>query len=56
MTKYIFAGGYFFGNIPTVKRNFSLVVFAIILVSFVPPVYAFIKQYLKHRKKGEGND
>jgi membrane-associated protein len=48
--------GYFFGNIPTVKRNFSLVVFAIILVSFVPPVYAFIKQYLKHRKKGKSNE
>jgi len=43
--------GYFFGNIPTVKKNFSLVVFAIIFVSFIPPIYTFIRQYLKSRKK-----
>lgn len=43
--------GYFFGNIPTVKRNFSLVVFGIIFVSFIPPVYTFIKQFIKHRKE-----
>ncbi len=43
--------GYFFGNIPTVKRNFSLVVFGIIFVSFIPPVYTFIKQIIKHRKE-----
>jgi membrane-associated protein len=43
--------GYYFGNIPAVKRNFSLVVLAIILVSFIPPVYTFIKQYLKHRRE-----
>jgi membrane-associated protein len=43
--------GYFFGNIPTVKRNFSLVVFAIIFVSFIPPIYTFVKQFLKHRKE-----
>jgi membrane-associated protein len=43
--------GYFFGNIPTVKENFSLVVFAIIFVSFVPPIFAFIKQLIKHRKE-----
>ena len=44
--------GYFFGNIPTVKRNFSLVVFAIIFISFVPPVYTFLKQFINHRKSG----
>jgi len=46
--------GFYFGNIPAVKRNFSLVVFAIILISFLPPVYAFIKQYLKSRKRTRG--
>jgi membrane-associated protein len=40
--------GYYFGNIPAVKHNFSLVIFAIILISLVPPVYAFLKQ--KYRK------
>ena len=43
--------GYFFGNIPTVKRNFSLVVFAIIFISFIPPIYTFVKQLIKHRMK-----
>jgi membrane-associated protein len=43
--------GYFFGNIPVVKKNFSLVVLAIIFVSFVPPIYTFVKQLIKNRKK-----
>jgi len=41
--------GYFFGNIPTVKKNFSLVVFAIIFVSFIPPIYTFVKQFIKRK-------
>jgi membrane-associated protein len=40
-------GGYFFGNLPFVKKNFSLVIFAIIFISLLPMVYEF----LKHRKK-----
>lgn len=39
--------GYYFGNIPFVKKNFSIVVLAIIFISFVPPVYAFVKQFFK---------
>jgi membrane-associated protein len=42
--------GYYFGNIPAVKRNFSLVVLGIIFVSFIPPVYTFVKQLIRHRK------
>lgn len=34
--------GYFFGNIEVVKRNFTLVVIAIIVLSIIPPVYAAI--------------
>jgi len=42
--------GYFFGNIPTVKNNFSLVVFAIIFVSFIPPVFTFLRQVINQRR------
>jgi membrane-associated protein len=41
-------GGYFFGNIPFVRKNFSLVVIAIILISLVPAVV----EVLKHRRAG----
>lgn len=39
--------GYFFGNIPVVKKNFSLVIFAIIIISTIPAV----TEALRHRKK-----
>jgi membrane-associated protein len=35
--------GYFFGNIPFVKKNFELVIFAIIAISFIPPIMEVIK-------------
>jgi membrane-associated protein len=42
-------GGYFFGNIPAVAHNFTLVIMAIILVSVLPGVI----EYLRHRlRKG----
>jgi membrane-associated protein len=37
--------GYFFGNLPFVRKNFSLVILAIILISVLP---AFV-EYLRHR-------
>jgi membrane-associated protein len=39
--------GYFFGNIPVVKKNFSLAILAIIALSTIPVV----TEYLRHRKK-----
>jgi hypothetical protein len=38
------AGGYAFGNIPAVQRNFTLVVFGIIFVSFLPPFITFLRE------------
>jgi membrane-associated protein len=35
---FVFSG-YFFGNIPIVKRNFSVVILAIIVVSVLPIVW-----------------
>ena len=35
--------GYFFGNIPVVKQNFTIVVFSIIIISLLPMVYAFVQ-------------
>ena len=35
--------GYFFGNIPVVKNNLTLIIAAIVLLSFVPAISGFIK-------------
>lgn len=36
--------GYFFGNLPVVKDNFTFVIFAIIFISILPGIIGFIKQ------------
>lgn len=36
--------GYFFGNIPLIKENFSLVIFAIIIISVLPAVFVWAKE------------
>jgi membrane-associated protein len=40
-------GGYWFGNIPVVKRNFTLVILVIIVISLLPMAV----EYLRHRIK-----
>ena len=35
--------GFFFGNLPAVKHNFTLVVLAIVAVSVLPMVYEYLK-------------
>jgi len=37
-------GGYFFGNIPLVKRNFTLVILVIIFLSILPGIIEFFRQ------------
>lgn len=39
--------GYFFGNIPFIKHNFSLVIIAIIFISILPMLYEALKNYRK---------
>ncbi len=41
------SGGYYFGNIPIIKRNFTLVILAIIVISLIPATL----ELLKHRRK-----
>jgi membrane-associated protein len=42
-------GGYFFGNLPMVRRNFTVVILAIIFISVLPAVIEYLRQ---RRKKG----
>jgi membrane-associated protein len=40
---FIFCG-FFFGNIPIIKRNFTITIFAIIIVSILPAVFEAIRE------------
>jgi len=40
-------GGYYFGNIPVVKKNFTLVILVIIFLSILPPIIEFIRSRRK---------
>jgi len=42
VSAFIF-GGYFFGNIPTVKNNFTFVILGIIIVSLLPAIITYIR-------------
>lgn len=42
--------GYFFGNIPFVAEHFSLIIIAIVFISIIPIIYAFIKGKLDKNK------
>jgi membrane-associated protein len=41
--------GYFFGNMPIVKQNFEIVIFAIIGISVLPIVYGVLKNKLSKK-------
>ena len=43
-------GGYFFGNLPFVKNNFSVVVLAIIFISLLPMIVEYVKYKLMHKQ------
>jgi membrane-associated protein len=43
--------GYFFGNLPFVKENFSIFILAIIVVSFIPSAVELLRHWLASRRK-----
>lgn len=43
--------GYFFGNLPVVKENFTLVIFAIIGISVMPGVIEYLRLKLAEKKQ-----
>ncbi|KAA3436164.1 DedA family protein [Rufibacter hautae] len=43
--------GFVFGNIPAVKKNFSFVIFGIILISIIPPIIEIVKQKMSPRQQ-----
>ena len=43
------SAGYFFGNLPLVRNNFSLVILAIVFLSILPAVF----EYLRHRSESK---
>ncbi len=45
-------GGYFFGNIPMVKENFSIVILIIIFISILPGIIEFIR----HKMTGSNSE
>ena len=44
-------GGFFFGNLPFVKENFSIVILAIIFISILPGVYEFVRHKVEKRRR-----
>jgi membrane-associated protein len=49
MASFLYAG-YFFGNIPFVKKNFTLVVLAIIFISLLPGIIEFLRHRAAQRQ------
>ena len=43
-------GGYFFGELPFVKNNFSFVVLAIIIISVIPGVIEFLRERKRNKQ------
>ena len=47
-------GGYFFGNIPAVKSNFTVVIIVIVIISVMPGFIAYARQKFIARRKATG--
>lgn len=40
----LLSAGYYFGGLPIIRDNFSIVVYGIVLLSILPPAFAFFKR------------
>lgn len=51
-------GGYYFGNLPFVKNNFTMVILAIIVLSVLPSVFEFIRarRHIKQARQAAGGE
>jgi membrane-associated protein len=47
-------GGYLFGNIPAVKRNFTLVILGIIVLSILPGIIELVRHRFAKQESGAG--
>ncbi len=43
-------GGYFFGNVPIIRNNFSIAIILIIVLSIIPFIIELLKHYWKKRE------
>lgn len=43
-------GGYFFGNIPVVQKNFSIVIVVIVVISVIPAISEFVRHKFLKKK------
>lgn len=44
-------GGYFFGNIPLIRNNFSIVILALVIIPGIPAAVEFTRHLVDRRKK-----
>lgn len=48
--------GYYFGNLPYIKKNFSLVIIAIVVISVMPAVVEYLKRKRRAGVGAKGSD
>jgi len=52
INSFIF-GGYFFGNVPMVKNNLSFFILGIVLISVIPGIIQFIRNWIENQKESK---